>query len=144
MRYLLAGLLLAGLLLPAAQATAAGAVLVLSPQPLQVAPGERVTLTAAVQDVTNLYAVEVHLRFDPALLQVVPEGSAAAAPATALLSPDFVAVNSYDNTAGSVDVAFTQISPSEPVSGSGSLMTVTFAAVGAGNAAVQRGFVYSF
>lgn len=137
MRHLLAGLLLVGLLLPPARAAGAGTVLVLSPQPVQVAPGERVKLTAAVQDVANLYAVEVHLRFDPALLQVVPAGTDAATPASELLKPDFVAANRFDNAAGSVDFAFTQISPSEPVSGSGPLMTVTFSAVGAGNAAVN-------
>jgi LysM repeat protein len=43
-----------------------------------------------------------------------------------LLSPAFVVFNAADNAAGVVNVAFSQLAPNQPVSGSGVLATIVF------------------
>ncbi len=132
MRRLAIALLVVATLIRPAPAGAAGAVLTLAAAPAQAEPGGQLTLTAAVQDVVALYAFEVHLRFDPARVQVVPTASGKAATPGSVLAPDFVALNRYDNTTGVIDYAVSQVSPSAPVTGTGVLLTVTLAGVGAG------------
>ena len=121
------------------QTASAGAVLAVSASAQQVRPGDIVTLTASVSDIVSLYGFEIHLRFDPALLQVSAVEEGKAATPGSLLEHDFVAQNVFDNGGGTVDYAATQINPHEPVSGSGALLQVQFRAVAAGTARVDIG-----
>ena len=139
MRRVISWLMIFGLCLLSEQAAAAGTVLTLVGQPQQIAPGETLTLTADLVDVQNLYGFELHLRFDPSVLQLVPDEAGKAGTPGALLDHDFVAVNAFDNAKGTVDYAATQISPHEPVSGSGSLLEMKFAAVAPGMTRVEVG-----
>lgn len=45
-----------------------------------------------------------------------------------LLSPDLAATNSVDNTAGTIDIALTQLAPTPPSDGEGALVVITFQA----------------
>jgi LysM repeat protein len=88
-----------------------------------------ITLSINVENVANLAAFEVHLQFNPAVLEVlqVTNGSFVAA--------DFVAQNVFDNTAGTLDYAIAQLNRT-PVQGSGTLVTIVFRAKANGSAVI--------
>lgn len=91
--------------------------------PAAVAEQVNATFTVSInaENVANLTAFEVHLQFNPAVLEVlqVTNGGFVAA--------DFVAQNVFDNTAGTIDYAVAQMNR-PPAQGSGTLLTVTFRA----------------
>jgi hypothetical protein len=106
--------------------------------------GETVDVALRVENVRNLYGAQLDLHFDPARLTVQDADPATEGIQVALrnfLRPDFVVVNEADNEAGTLRLAFTQVSPSAPVEGSGDLAVVTFAGVGSGSAALTLGQV---
>jgi hypothetical protein len=77
-----------------------------------------------VNNVEGLYGADVRLVFDPNVLEVVSMG-----PLSGFLNPTFfIARNTFDNTAGTTWLAFTQLNPTPPVSGSGNIARVTFRA----------------
>ena len=104
---------------------------------LEVAAGQTAPLSVAVTDVQDLYGMELHLRFDPAVVQVAdadPGKDGIQVAAGDFLSADFVAQNQADNQAGSIDYAVTQVNPNEPRSGSGTLLVIRFQGGAAGGA----------
>ena len=104
---------------------------------LEVAVGQTAPLSVAVADVQGLYGLEIHLRFDPAVVQVAdadPGKDGIQVAAGDFLSADFVAQNRADNQAGTVDYAVTQVNPKEPKSGSGILLLIRFQGGAAGRA----------
>ncbi len=116
----------------------------LSPSTAAISQGERVDVALRVEGVQNLYGAQVDLYFDPTKLIVKDSDPATAGTQVALgnfLSPDFVVINSVDGQAGTLSLAFTQVSPSLPVEGSGDLATITFEGVGRGSAALKWGQV---
>jgi hypothetical protein len=120
---------------PAWPAAAAAPTVSLGNGVLEVPVGQIAPLPVSVADVQNLYGVEIHLRFDPAVVEVAdadPGADGVQVVSGDFLSADFVAQNRADNQAGTVDYAVTQINPSEPKSGSGTLLTIRFQGVGAG------------
>lgn len=98
------------------------------PSTLNAVVGATVSVTIFVQDVVDLYGLDVHLVFDPAHAQVVDADPAAVGvqiqPLSGFLSPDFVIRRSADNATGLVRYAATQVSPSQPVSGSGAVVRI--------------------
>jgi hypothetical protein len=82
-----------------------------------------------IEQVSELFGAEIHLTFDPEVLEVVDADNAKDGiqiePGT-LPAPDFVVQNAADNQVGTVDYALTQLKPSEPRSGDGLLARVTF------------------
>ena len=118
-------------------AAAAAPTVVLGSAVLEVAAGQTEPLSVTVADVQDLYGLEIHLRFDPAVVQVADadlgkDGIQVAA--GDFLSADFVAQNQADNQAGSIDYAVTQVNPNEPRSGSGTLLVIRFQGGAAGGA----------
>jgi len=84
--------------------------------------GDEMDLSIWVANVVNLYGVEFHLGYNPTVLQVLDADPAI--PGTqidfgAFLSPDSVAQNEVDETAGIVHFAISQNSPSPARSGTG-------------------------
>ena len=122
-------------------ASAQSPTLTLEPAQQQAVSGGSVSLDVIVRDVGNLFAVDVHLAFDPALLQVVDFDAATPGVQVELrggfVTPDFVAANQADNVAGTIDITFTQVSPTLPVSGSGTVATIAFTAGTTGQANVS-------
>jgi hypothetical protein len=99
------------------------------PQTLKLRVGERATVELVIEQVSELFGAEIHLTFDPEVLEVVDADGAKEGiqiEAGVLPAPDFVVQNSADNQAGTVDYALTQLKPSEPRSGDGLLARVTF------------------
>ena len=109
-RWLAAALLL---VLSAVPARAANATVSLGPAVLDLPVGQMTPLVVTVADVEGLYGFELHLRFDPAVLEV--SDADAGTPGVQLevgdfILADFVAQNRVDNQAGTADFAVTQLS----------------------------------
>jgi hypothetical protein len=128
---------------PTATATAAPAATAVLVDPLlqSVNLNELVTVDIKVDAVADLYAVDLRVSFDAAVLEVQDANAAMAGVQVepgGFLDPaqGFVAENSADNTAGTVRYVFTLTYPALPASGSGGLARITFRAKAAGTAAV--------
>jgi hypothetical protein len=131
---ILASLATLWLALPAA---AAAPTVALGSSVLEIAAGQTEPLSVTVADVQDLYGLEIHLRFDPAVVQVAdadPESDGIQVVAGDFLSADFVAQNRADNQGGTVDYAVTQVNPNEPKSGGGTLLVIRFQGGAAGGA----------
>jgi hypothetical protein len=83
-----------------------------------------------VEEVIDLYGVDIRIGFDQHRLEVV---ESQLAPSDDLLSPDSVLFNIVDNEAGQLWYVATQLGPREPVSGSGMLFSFTFRALREGH-----------
>src|SRR3990172_4702348 len=92
--------------------------------------GEGLTAAVAVEvrDIADLYGYDIALAFDPAAVEVVdadPAAEGVQAQLGGFLDLGFVLRNEADNAAGTVEVALTQLNPSAPKQGSGTLFVVT-------------------
>ncbi len=103
--------------------------------------GDTVTVDIRIKDVTDLYGIDVRLSFDPALLEAQ---DADGDPANGVQvqggsfpAPDFVVKNEADNGAGTIWYAVSQMSPTEPISGTGVVASVTFKGLVAGISPVE-------
>ena len=83
-----------------------------------------------VANVANLYGADIKFGFDPSIVQVVDVDpfmpGVQIQPLSGFLSPDLVVRREANNVAGTIQYAVTQLNPTPPVSGSGSLARVTF------------------
>ena len=95
------------------------------PDFLQVAPGANFTLTIQIDDVVSLYAFDVRVSFPPDKLEVVD-----ASRGDFLEGPFLVDLITPDNEAGTVTAIVSQRNPAEPQSGNGTLVVITFQALG--------------
>jgi hypothetical protein len=114
----------------------------LSPATISVKPGEQLTVEIAAAGMTNLYAAEVHLRFDPQVLAVLdadPKQEGVQLEAGSFLDPQhgFVVANKADNGEGTALFAITLVNPAPPVQGDGVLARVSFKALQSGTADIQ-------
>ncbi len=121
---------------------------IVRPDPLVTAVkvGQVFVVKLYVQDVANLYAADVHLQFDPALLEVQDADPAAPGvqiqPLSSFFAPGFVikkkACNVVDpadpdcTVAGRAWYAAAQLNPTPPATGSGPLAAITFKAIKSG------------
>lgn len=106
-----------------------------APRARALVPGATFDLAVRVENVAGVYGFQLELQFDPAVLEVVdadPGRAGVQVQAGDLIAHDLVQNNRADNEAGTVRYAVTQLFPSEPVSGSGDLIRITFAAHGEG------------
>lgn len=143
-RFAIAVLFLAGALLALGISVSAkaGPTMTLRASTTTPQVGDTVNVDIRVENVTNLYAADIQLKFDAALLQVLDDDLSKSGiqilpgslfPQT---EPNFVVVNLADNAAGTIRFAITLLAPADPVSGSGTLATIRFAARTAGTAQV--------
>jgi hypothetical protein len=102
--------------------------------------GDTIAVEVWVEDVVDLYGVDVRLAFDASRLQVVDADpglpGVQVQPRPDFLTPNFVIKREADNEAGVVWYAVTQVNPSPPVSGSGVLFSFTFETIAPGETAV--------
>jgi LysM repeat protein len=104
--------------------------------------GELVNVDIEVDSVSNLYAIEIHLSFDAAELEVQDANASTAGVQVepgSFLDPAraFVAENSVDNSTGAVRYVSTLTSPAPAASGTGLLARITFKARAPGTAALR-------
>ncbi len=98
--------------------------------PVQVPLGGSVQVPITVNNVKDLYALDITLKFDPALVQVVDADTATDGIQIALgtfLDPGLLLFNTVDNEAGTIRFAMSQYNPSDGKSGKGIVLVVTFA-----------------
>ena len=116
--------------LAAAQGSAAVSV---DPSAATVGVGETVVVNVRVQDVSDLFGADVRLEYDPGIVEVVDANTLV--PGTQISSGDFpdisggkgfVAQNTVNPDEGTIGYAMTLLSPAAPVSGSGTLASITF------------------
>ena len=105
-----------------------GAVVRIDPASSSVQCGVTTVVDVRIENVSNLAGAEVHLTYDPFLLdaQIQPGGFPA---------PDYVLQSSA--TGGRIDFAITQMPPHAPVSGSGVLLKITFRGLAPGVSAID-------
>jgi len=118
------------------------------PASLTLGPGDVRSISLRVDNAADVYGVELHLRFDPAILEVIDPQTGQ--PARAIAPGDwmrhgFAALNRVDNTAGLIDYAVTLVAPAPSLSGGGPVAVITFRgkAVGATQLTVQKAIVAS-
>lgn len=101
----------------------------LQPVELLVGEGKTAAVEVWVEDVEDLYGLDIRLDFDPAVVEVVDadEGTdGLQIQPGELLNLDFVLRNTADNESGTAWFALTQVNPSEAASGEGIAFSVTF------------------
>jgi len=86
----------------------------------ELVAGETFTVNVKIDDVTELYAFEFRLNYDPEILKAVSVQT------SFLNGPTFVGRKSMNNEEGVVWVAITSWYPAGPTTGSGTLATITF------------------
>lgn len=107
-------------------------------EPLFVAGsvGSTVNVDLYIAHVANLYGADIKYTFDPSIVQVVDADpfipGVQIQPLGGFLSPDLVIRRDADNATGTIQYAVTQLNPSQPVTGSGSLARVSFQPVAEG------------
>ncbi|MFQ5855702.1 MAG: LysM peptidoglycan-binding domain-containing protein [Anaerolineae bacterium] len=120
-----------------------GTVVSVQPASQTISVGDTTTVDVQIENVSNLFGVDLRLSFDPSIVRVVDSNP---------LVPDdqvepgafldisggkgFIVQNSADNTAGKISYAATLLSPAAPVSGSGQLIRITFEGIAEGTSAV--------
>ena len=80
-------------------------------------------------NISNLIAFELHLSFNPSILEVTGLSNGG------FVAADFVAQNVFDNAAGTIDYAVAQMNR-PPAQGSGTLLNITFRAKAEGSSTV--------
>ena len=108
---------------------AQGPEAVLRASKASVGVGLTASVTLDVRKVQDLFGAEVSLSFDPDVVRVVDADPAKIGVQVRLgtfLEPGIVALNTADNAAGTINCAWTQVRPSEPKSGDGTLLVITF------------------
>lgn len=136
----LVALILAPLTSPAAQALATCVSFV--PATTTIDPGQSLTVEVRVEGVTNLYGVDIHMSFDPSVLEV-QDADGNLANGTQISRGSFLAPNHLFvvheealNSAGVITYTATMLYPATPVSGSGTVATISFRGKGAGTSAL--------
>jgi VCBS repeat-containing protein len=132
-------LLFSGAVVKPALADTATSVTI-SPSPATINPGETVTVSVIVNNVTNLYGADIRLSFDPAKLEVVdadPLHSGIQVTDGNFLTDLFVIFKEADNTAGTIKYVTTQVNPTPEQSGSGVLFYINLRRKSGGTTTLQ-------
>ena len=106
---------------------------------LEIPLNARVEVPVEVRDVSDLYAVDLTIRFDPEILQVEdanPDQAGVQPGLATFLDAGMTLFNIVDNETGTVRFVMSQINPSEGKSGSGNLLVLYFVAKQAGTSQV--------
>ena len=110
-----------------------GAAIEIVPNSLSVPLGQTAQIAVQATDVTDLYAFQFNLHFDPTLLAVlsVTEGSFLPGAGLTFFSPGLV-----DNTSGTISFLFGTLFTLPGASGTGVLATVLFDTLGVGSSPI--------
>ena len=90
------------------------------PESPRVKLGQVTQIDLSIERVSGLYGAEIHLRFDPEVLEVVdadPNQEGIQLEPGTLPRPDYVVQNQADNVQGTIHYAATQLQPNKPGDG---------------------------
>jgi hypothetical protein len=112
-----------------APATAQSNIPVISFQPgeINLGVGQSREIAISIENASELYGVEIHLSFDPKIIEIEDAESGSESIQISLgtfLDPGLILENKVDNNAGTVNFVMTQRDPSLPKSGSGILLVL--------------------
>lgn len=115
--------------------------LLIDPAAASLAPGEGARLALSVHEANDVYGVEIHIQFEPAVVQVVDQdpdkpGIQVAGGDFFDLTEGFLITNQVDNGTGEITYAFTQLLPATPKQGDGELLSFEIQAVAVGESQV--------
>ena len=122
--------LVAALLMLGTSCAPSGAAIKVEPPGSAVQINDTFKAQIKIENVANLTAVEMHLSFDPDMLEVLALNNGG------FLKADFPVQNTFDNTAGTIDYAVAQINRA-PANGSGRLLEIVFRAKTEGQAPIR-------
>lgn len=121
---------------PEAVAAQNDSVIRVQPSTQQLNIADITTIEIHIDNITNLMAADIELRFDPNILQAQDANSnkdgIQIQPGNFLI-PDFIVSNQIDNEVGVARYTVTQLPPNAPANGSGLLASITFQTVGEGS-----------
>jgi hypothetical protein len=102
------------------------------------AVGYEFTVAVRLDDISNVYGIDISLSFDETSLEVLDDGGAPGIQISVgdCPAPDFVVANTADNTAGTIHYAVTQLAPTPPCSG-GLVAEIRFRAISSGPSVVE-------
>lgn len=106
-----------------------GTVVRVEPAAQTVQVNDTVNLSIKVDNIANLTAFEIHLSFNPSVLEVTGLANGS------FVTADFIAQNEHNNSAGTIDYAIAQMNR-PPAQGSGTLLNITFRAKANGSSSV--------
>lgn len=116
-------LLLCVALLPAsAGAAEAPALVLLDPPAVTIGQGDTATISVRLENAQNVYGIDVRLRFDPAVIDVLDADAGKEGVQIApgeFPYPDFIVLNAADNVSGTIKYASVQLNPRAPATGAG-------------------------
>ncbi len=102
----------------------------ISPETVQVQPGQEFTVAVNVADAIGVYGGSFKLVYDPQTLELVfLDDRAVTAGAFFDGQPSFMLKNSANVQEGVIEYALTLTQPAQPVTGGGALGTITFRAL---------------
>ena len=133
-------LYLVGALYQPIPALASGAIVRPLPEYSEIAVGQEKEIEIVVEDVEDLYGLDIRTRFDPAILEVVdadPDREGTQVAAGQFPHPDFAVKQEADNDAGTIWYVVTQLNPRQPASGSGTAFTIRFRTKGTGSSVID-------
>lgn len=140
-RFLARGLVLAALLaalVPGAARLRAQTAASIGPAPaqLELAVGQVGSITVVLDGVQGAYGIDVRGTFDPNVIEIVPAQPNTPLAAGGFILPQALGANRIDNGAGTFQWAYSLMSPSEPVNGSGSVFVLQVRGKSAGQTTV--------
>jgi len=104
-------------------------VVYFEPETMQIGVGQSAEVAIAVRDVTDLYGMEIHLAFDPQIVEVEdaqPDMDGVQISLGTFLEPGLLLFNEVDNSLGTVNFVMSQRNPAEAKSGTGNLLVIRF------------------
>ncbi len=110
----------------------------------EVRPGERFEVPVEVRAVENLYAIDIEIRFDPAILQAEdanPDKEGTQPALGTFLEAGLTLFNTIDNEEGLVRFTMTQVNPAEPKSGDGEIIVLYLVAQTEGSTDLEVSFL---
>ncbi|MBN2393591.1 MAG: LysM peptidoglycan-binding domain-containing protein [Anaerolineae bacterium] len=110
----------------------------LAPDEAAISVEQTIAMTVQVENIANLYGVEIVITFDPNLLEVVDADPGK--PGTQIKTGDFLSGGMEDTNAvadGRIEYIMQQVSPNPPSNGGGVLARITFKGIGSGQADIR-------
>lgn len=110
----------------------------IDPDYREVGVGLTTAVDIHISNATNLYGAQVHVAYDPSLVQIVDTQPMTGVQVAVgdFPYPDYVGVNTADNVSGMLHLAVTQVKPRLPAQGDGVMGTITFMGVQSGTSPV--------
>jgi hypothetical protein len=109
-----------------------------------IQPGSRLEIPVEIRDVEDLYAIDIEIQFDPAVIQFEdadPKTEGIQPALGTFLDVGMALFNTIDNTNGVVRFVMTQVNPSEGKTGSGVVLVLYAVGIAEGESPLTISFL---